>query len=286
MLMRRVPVRNIVLFVLTCFFVLLAGTLMEGADPFANPSDLVEGLPFAVTLMLILLSHEFSHYAASRLHGVDASLPYFIPIPPIPGMLTIGTLGAVIKMRSPIINRKALIDIGASGPVVGFVVSVAASAYGLANSSLVQVDNSAQTLELGGSIIFSTLSWLLVGPVPEGMDIYLHPVGFAGWLGCFITCLNLIPIGQLDGGHILFALFGERHLSLGKGLVVLLGIMGLLFWPGWMLWAVLMIIIGLRHPPVLYWESPLDPLRRKIGWTTLAVFIITFTPMPFTITGL
>ena len=284
--MRRVPVRNIVLFVLTCFFVLLAGTLMEGADPFTNPSDLVEGLPFAVTLMLILLSHEFSHYAASRLHGVDASLPYFIPIPPIPGMLTIGTLGAVIKMRSPIINRKALIDIGASGPVVGFVVSVAASAYGLANSSFVQVDNSAQTLELGGSIIFSTLSWLLVGPVPEGMDIYLHPVGFAGWLGCFITCLNLIPIGQLDGGHILFALFGERHLSLGKVLVVLLGIMGLLFWPGWMLWAVLMIIIGLRHPPVLYWESPLDPFRKKIGWTTLAVFIITFTPMPFTITGL
>jgi membrane-associated protease RseP (regulator of RpoE activity) len=284
--MRRVPTVNLVLFVLTCFFVLLAGALMEGANPFAEPSSVMKGLPFAFALMVILLSHELSHFAASKFHRIEATLPYFIPVPPIPGMITIGTFGAFIKMRSPIMNRHALIDIGASGPIVGFVFAVVASVYGLANSEMQVVEGGVPLLQLGDSILYSALSAWIIGPVPEGMDVFLHPVAFAGWLGFFITSLNLIPIGQLDGGHILFALVGWRHHAASKMLVAWLAVMGLLFWPGWVIWAGLMLVLGLRHPPVSYWNSPLDPRRRKVGFAALVIFVLTFTPVPFSITGI
>jgi membrane-associated protease RseP (regulator of RpoE activity) len=284
--MRRVPVINIVLFIITCFFVLLAGALMAGANPFEDFSSIISGAPFAFSLMLILLSHELSHYVASIKHNVEASLPYFIPVPPIPGMITIGTFGAFIKMRSPIVSRRALIDIGASGPIVGFMFAVLASVYGLMNSEVMAVDQGRSFLVLGDSLLFSALSKAIIGPVPEGMDVFLHPAGFAGWLGFFVTSLNLIPIGQLDGGHILYAFTGSKHALYSKVLIGLLVIMGFLFWPGWILWAVLLLVLGLRHPPVMHWEVPLDPNRRKVGLVSLAIFILTFTPIPFTITGI
>ena len=280
----RIPALNIVLFLLTFFFVLLAGALMRGADPFSDPVRLFEGLPFAVALMGILLSHEMGHFVASRRHGVEATLPYFIPVPPIPGMLTIGTFGAFIKMRSPIITRRALVDIGASGPIVGFVLSVLACVYGLAFSEVITLEGGVPMLTLGDSLLFSALANLIIGPVPEGMDIFLHPVAFAGWIGFFITSLNLIPVGQLDGGHILYALAGETHRAASRLLVIVLAGMGMVFWPGWILWAVLMLVLGLRHPPVVHWEVPLDPRRRLVGWVALAIFILTFTPTPFSIT--
>ncbi len=284
--MKKVPALNLFLFVITCFFVLFAGALMEGANPFEEFGSILAGLPFAFALMLILLSHELSHYVASMRHNVEATLPYFIPVPPIPGMITIGTFGAFIKMRSPIVTRSALVDIGASGPIVGFLFALAASAYGLFYSSVQVVDSGQTMLMLGDSLLFSALAHVIVGPVPEGMDIFLHPAAFAGWLGFFITSLNLIPVGQLDGGHILYAFAGARHLMASRVLVAVLAVMGVLFWHGWIIWAVLLLILRLNHPPVIYWETPLPRHKKIIGLIALVIFVLTFTPTPFAITGL
>jgi membrane-associated protease RseP (regulator of RpoE activity) len=276
--MRNIPRIHIILFVATFLSMLGAGALQKGIDPFAEPARVLEGLPFAFTLMLILLSHELSHYFASKAHRTEATLPYFIPAPSI-----IGTFGAFIKMKSPIISRRALIDIGASGPIVGFVFSVAASIAGLAGSSVAELDPADGFLSLGDNLLFSALSRLILGVPPEGHDILLHPVAFAGWIGLFVTSLNLIPIGQLDGGHIAYALGGPLHRRISIALVAVLAVLGLSLWPGWAMWAALMVILGIKHPPVLYWETPLDPRRRLLGWTALIIFVITFTPEPFTI---
>lgn len=269
---------HIVLFVLTFLSTLLAGALQKGIDLIQEPMRIWEGLPFSLTLMIILLSHELSHYFASRAHRTEATLPYFIPAPSI-----IGTFGAFIKMKSPIATRKALIDIGASGPIVGFIFSVLASSVGLGLSEVIAVPEEEGMLGLGDSLLFSFLARAIIGITPEGSEILLHPIAFAGWIGLFVTTLNLIPIGQLDGGHIAFALFGRLHSNISKILVVALGVMGIIYWGGWIIWAVLMFILGLGHPPVLYWESPLDSRRKAMGWLALFIFVITFIPMPFSI---
>jgi membrane-associated protease RseP (regulator of RpoE activity) len=242
---------------------------------------IVGGFLFALTLMTILLSHEFSHYFASKKHNTKATLPYFIPAPP--QISIIGTFGAFIKMKSPIVTRKALIDIGASGPVVGFIVSVVATIIGLNLSKVVQITQTKGVLpfSFGDSILFSFLCRTMFGVIPPGHDILLHPIAFAGWVGLFVTSLNLIPVGQLDGGHIAYALLGEKHAYLSKLLIVVMVPLGLLLWPGWAVWAVLLLILGLRHPPVLYWETPLDTRRRFIGWLALVIFVLTFIPVPF-----
>jgi membrane-associated protease RseP (regulator of RpoE activity) len=275
---RKFTNTHIALFVLTFLSTLLAGALQKGIDLIQEPMRLWEGLPFSLTLMIILLSHELSHYFASRAHRTEATLPYFIPAPSI-----IGTFGAFIKMKSPIATRKALIDIGASGPIVGFVFSVFASIVGLEFSEVIAAPEEEGMLGLGNSLLFSFLARTIVGATPEGYDILLHPIAFAGWIGLFVTTLNLIPIGQLDGGHIAFALFGRLHRKVSMVLVATLAMMGIIYWGGWMIWAVLMFILGLGHPPVLYWESPLDPNRKGVGWLALFIFVITFIPVPFTI---
>ncbi|GAB4387593.1 MAG: site-2 protease family protein [Thermodesulfovibrionales bacterium] len=277
---RKLPLTHIALFAATFLTTLGAGALHQGVDPLSEPGRILEGLPFSFTLMLILLSHELSHYIASRAHHTHATLPYFIPAPSI-----IGTFGAFIKMKSPIITRKALIDIGASGPIVGFVISVAACVVGLSQSQVVSVTGQEQyALSLGDSLLFLGLSKLLLNVPPEGHDVLLHPVAFAGWIGLFVTSLNLLPIGQLDGGHISYAFLGEVHRKVSTGLVFVLAVMGL-FWAGWTLWALLMVILGLGHPPVQRWEVPLDGRRKLIGGLSLVVFVITFTPRPFTLWG-
>ncbi len=278
--MRRFPWVHLVLFVLTFISTLAAGAMQRGINPLAEPWRLTEGLPFALTLMTILLSHEMGHYFASRYHHTRATLPYFIPAPSI-----IGTFGAFIKMTSPIISRRALVDIGASGPIIGFVFSFIASVVGLSLSEVVEMKEFAGgSLALGDSILFRGLADLILGKTPENMDVLLHPIAFAGWIGLFVTSLNLIPIGQLDGGHILFALLGGLHQTISKVLVAVLAILGLVFWPGWAVWAALMLVLGVYHPPVSHWESPLDPRRRRVGWAALVIFLITFTPVPFQIT--
>jgi membrane-associated protease RseP (regulator of RpoE activity) len=274
--MKRIPYLHITLFIATFLTTLAAGALQKGINIFKEPARIIEGLPFAGTLMTILLFHELSHYIASRKHHTKATLPYFIPAPSI-----IGTFGAFIKMKSPIITRKALIDIGASGPIAGFIISVIASIVGLSMSEVVSLSNAEGALSLGDSILFSFLSRMTLDIAPDNHDILLHPVAFAGWIGLFVTSLNLIPVGQLDGGHIVFAILGERHRYVSIVLVVILAALGILYWEGWALWAVLMLVLGIKHPPVVYWEIPLDPKRRFIGIIAFIIFIITFIPSPF-----
>ena len=277
--MKKIPFLHLTLFVLTFLSTLIAGALFQkGVNIFNEPWRIIEGLPFSLTLMTILLSHELSHYFASKRHHTKATLPYFIPAPSL-----IGTFGAFIKMKSPIITRKALIDIGAAGPIAGFVLSVIAVIAGLKYSSVIPVTDTQSILSLGDSLLFSLLSRLVMGVTPESHEILLHPVAFAGWIGLFVTSLNLIPIGQLDGGHISFAFFGERHKFISLTLVGTLLLMGFFFWEGWALWGVVMIVLGLRHPPVIYWEVPLDRARKIVGMLSLIILILTFIPSPFKI---
>jgi membrane-associated protease RseP (regulator of RpoE activity) len=278
--MRKFPFLHLILFVLTFLSTLAVGALNAGADILEEPAKIYKGLPFSATLLTILLAHEFSHFLSSRRHNVNATLPYFIPAPTL-----FGTLGAFIKMKSPIQTRNALMDIGASGPIAGFLVSLLATCVGLLFSKVVPVTKTAGMISLGDSLLFSGLTRLILGSVPPNHDVLLHPVAFAGWIGFFVTALNLIPVGQLDGGHILYALIGERHAILSKVLIGVMIVLGLRVWEGWLVWAVLLVVLGFRHPPIIYAGVPLDKRRRVIGWAAVVIFILTFIPVPITIVG-
>ncbi len=253
---------------------------MQGAFEFliTEPASLVNGLPFAGTLLAILVTHELGHFILSRIHRVPASLPLFIPGPPH----FIGTFGAIIRIRGPILSRKALFDIGVAGPIAGFAVAVVALVFGLRLSQVVQVDNT-YGLHLGEPLLLQFVSWLVLGPVPEGYDVLLHPVGFAAWFGLFVTSLNLIPIGQLDGGHVAYALWGGRQRTIALAMLPILLVLGFLGWPGWFLWAGMAGILGLAHPPVLDPEADLGRTRIWVGWAALAIFAVTFAPIPFSV---
>lgn len=272
------------LFLTTVFTTLWAGAyqtntnLSVGAWEFlvSDPSVLLRGIPFAGTLLGILVTHEFGHYILSRMHRVPASFPLFIPGPPH----FIGTFGAIIRMRGPILSRKALFDIGVAGPIAGFVVAVIALVIGLQNARLVPAE-AAFGLHLGEPLLLQFLSWVIIGAIPQGTDIVLDPIGFAAWFGLFITFLNLIPIGQLDGGHVAYALWGERQKTMAMAMVPILLTLGLLGWQGWFLWAALAGFIGLAHPPVADPEVVLGKTRVWIGRLALAIFALTFSPVPF-----
>lgn len=267
------------LFVLTLITTLFAGAFLSGADPLGHPREIARGIPFSLTLMFILLSHELGHYIASRYYGVDASLPYFIPAPPYP--FIIGTFGAFIRMRSPIVHKKALFDIAVAGPIAGFILSCLALLIGIPLSDVTVKPPGAQDLSFGSSPIFYFFVNQLIGSLPQGYYIDLHPIAFAGWLGLFITCLNLIPVGQLDGGHLAYALFGKKHRTISVMTIILLIFTGFLGWPGWWVWGVLGAFIGLRHPPLADQEIRLNKTRIAIGWLAFFIFIGTFIPVPF-----
>ena len=236
---------------------------------------LAMGIPFSLPLLVILGAHEFAHYFNSGRHGVDATLPYFIPFPNL-----FGTLGAVIRIKSRILNRKALIDIGASGPLTSFVLSVVACAVGLYLSEPVPLKplESGDTV-LGGSLIYVLLMKLFVRADLARYAVDLHPVAVAGWVGLFVTSINLMPVGQLDGGHISYAFLPRRHMLVSRIFIVLLALMGLVF-PGWIIWAVLLLFIGVKHPPVMDQDGRLDAKRKLMGAASLVIFIITFPPVP------
>ncbi|MBF0556316.1 MAG: site-2 protease family protein [Nitrospirae bacterium] len=269
---------HVILFIATLFTTLLAGMLQKNINPLREPWRFYEGLPFALTLLTILMVHELAHYYSSIRHHTMATLPYFIPAPLSP----IGTFGAFIKMKSPIHTRTALMDIGASGPIAGFIVSLIAATGGLFYSGI-GLSNDKVGMVLGDSLLFSLLTRLIVGTPPEGYDVMLSPVAFAGGLGFFVTSLNLIPIGQLDGGHIMYAVAGGRHRWISRVLVACLALIGIVYWNGWLFWAALMVVLGLRHPPVIFNEIPIEPSRKKVAAISLAIFIVTFVPMPFRI---
>jgi len=272
------------LFCLTVFTTLWAGAyqaysgMVGGPVDFllAHPDRLWKGLPFAGTLLFILVTHEFGHYLLSKIHGVPASLPLFIPGPPH----FIGTFGAIIRMRGPILNRRALFDIGVAGPLAGFVVAVGALIVGLHLSEV--VDRAATFgLQLGEPLLLQFLSWIVIGPLSPQADVVLHPVAFAAWFGLFVTSLNLIPIGQLDGGHVAYALWGARQRTMAFAIVPVLIVLGFVGWPGWFVWAFMAGLWGLGHPPIQNPNLPLGTARIIVGWLALAVFVLTFAPIPF-----
>ncbi len=266
----------LILFLTTIVTTLFAGALQQGIDLFKEPLRFWEGYPFSLSIMTILLGHEMGHYYASKIHKTKATLPYFIPAPSI-----IGTFGAFIKMKSPILTRKALIDIGATGPLVGFILSVIASVMGLKMSKVIPMTGQEEFFTLGDSILFYLLVKLTIGDIPAGYDVLLHSVAFAGWIGLFVTSMNLIPIGQLDGGHIAYALFGRWHFYITRICLLSIAVTGILYWNGWLVWGLLLLFLGIDHPPILFWESSLSKSRKIIGIVSFIIFILTFTPMPF-----
>jgi membrane-associated protease RseP (regulator of RpoE activity) len=246
---------------------------------FAQPSRLLLGLPFASTLMLILLAHELGHYLCCRYYGVDATLPFFIPAPTL-----IGTLGAFIRIRSPIRSRTALFDIGIAGPIAGFVVAAAVLFYSLPLSRQLAPAAAASEIQLGYPLIFR-LAWMLVrafaGHGGAGLaDVYLHPMAIAAWVGMFATALNLLPGGQLDGGHIVFSIAPRAHKLISRLTILALLPLAVYCWIGWIIWAVLLRISGMRHPIVADWPEVRGG-RRWLAIFALVMLILTLAPAPF-----
>jgi membrane-associated protease RseP (regulator of RpoE activity) len=266
------------LFVATFLTTTFAGAIQQDVNPLKQPLGMIQGLPFSITLMGILIVHEMSHYLASRVHKVPSTLPFFIPAPSI-----IGTFGAVIRMKGAIWDRRALLDIGASGPIGGFLLALPALTFGLTLSKIVPGGGGEGGLILGDSLLMVLLERLVLGDLPMDANIILHPIAFAGWIGMFVTSLNLLPVGQLDGGHIAKALYPDHFDVIARIVHFWLIIMGIFFWEGWLIWALLLFFIGVRHPPVLLPHISLDDRRRKIGYYALAIFVLTFVPAPFKI---
>ena len=239
-----------------------------------NPGMLLAGLPFSFTLLTILLAHELGHYWACLFHRIDASLPYFLPAPTL-----IGTFGAFIRIREPIFSRRELFDVGVAGPLAGFLFLIPALGVGLAYSKVVPGIAEQGDLVFGSPLLL----WLasnLVFPGVDAADLYLHPIARAAWVGLLATALNLLPIGQLDGGHILYAFFGRQHRRLSQIFAVLLAAVGIIFgWAGWILWAGFFLWTGLRHPPIVD-ESPVGAGRARLAAVALLIFALSFTPVP------
>jgi membrane-associated protease RseP (regulator of RpoE activity) len=264
---------HLVLFILTIISTLMAGAFQLGANPFSL--EILKGLPFSISIMTILLFHEMGHYILSRKFKVDATLPYFIPFPnPI-----IGTMGAVIRIRSIIPNKKSLLYIGAAGPWLGLIVAIIALIIGLKLSKIVPNTPSGEGFTLGESLLFKIIANLVIGDI-ENKIIILHPIAFAGWLGLFVTNLNLIPIGQLDGGHIAYSLFGKYQKYISIITWIFLIIFGFLYWSGWLVWAILTLILGLTHPKPLNDFTELSKKDKIYAVLSLILFILTFMPNP------
>jgi len=243
-----------------------------------HPSQLFAGLPFSLTLAAILLAHEFGHYLACVYYQVDASLPYFLPAPSL-----IGTFGAFIRIRSAIYSKRVLFDIGVAGPLAGFVFLLPALGVGLAFSKVIPGIESQGSIQFGVPL----LQYLLQHAIFPGAkldDVYLHPVARAAWIGIFATALNLLPIGQLDGGHILYAVAGDKHRRISILAIVALLPLGRLWWVWWV-WAVVLFWMGRRHP-VIYDPGDVGGGRRKLGWVSLLIFLLCFMPAPITNGGL
>ena len=250
----------------------VAHYLSPFVDVWSHPGLIWHGLPFSLTLLTILLAHESGHYLACLYYGVDASLPYFLPAPTL-----MGTFGAFIRIRSAIYSKRVLFDIGVAGPLAGFVFLMPALAVGMAFSKVIP------GIAHQGDIQFGTpgLQWILQKAIFPGVpaaDIYLHPVARAAWIGILATALNLLPIGQLDGGHILYSLVGDRHKLLSKIFIAALIPLGFRWWPWW-LWAVALFFLARRHP-VIVDPSGLSSGRKWLALTALIVFVLCFTAAP------
>jgi membrane-associated protease RseP (regulator of RpoE activity) len=247
------------------------------AGIFHDPSMLTLGIPFSFTLLSILLAHELGHHFTCRYYGIEASYPYFIPAPTL-----IGTMGAFIRIKTPITTRRALFDVGISGPLAGFIVALPALVVATLKCQAVIPASFPDSITLGNPLAITLLGKILRPGLNPG-SISLQPVGCAAWVGLFATALNLLPIGQLDGGHILYAALGDKHRTVSRGLFLALVPLGVFCWAGWMVWAVVLLFVGLRHPVVMMPSEPLDNVRKTLALVGALLFILTFVPTPFAI---
>ena len=244
-------------------------------EAFTDPRIIRLSLVYAAVLIVILLGHEMGHYLACRFYRIEATLPFFIPAPTL-----IGTLGAFIKIKSPITRRKQLFDIGVAGPLTGFLLSLPALIYGLSLSKVVPAVPREVAMVFGEPLLLKFVAGLMFRGVPAQSDLFLHPVAFAGWVGILVTAFNLFPVGQLDGGHVSFALLGEKSKRLAQMLLVVFVIMGIFFWIGWIVWTLVIVLLGLRHPRVIDDRERLSLARRCIGAVMLLIFVLSFIPAP------
>jgi membrane-associated protease RseP (regulator of RpoE activity) len=296
---------NVILLIATIASTVLAGTLLYAdtsslgrqllgrvGDPIQGilvvlrtPALWVIGVPYALTLLGILGVHEMGHYVAAKRHKADVTLPYFIPMP-----IGLGTMGAVIRLKSPIKNRRQLFDIGVAGPLAGLAVAIPLLIVGLTMSPVVFVGRAIPGGQEGNSILYLVLKLITKGQIlpGHGYDVILNAIAFPAWFGLVVTMINLLPIGQLDGGHVIFSMFGRTQWKIALAAeFVLLGLgLYLAFTTAqifnvWLLWAILVQIFGLRHPPPLDDLTPLDRKRQLVGWATIVLFVLIFTPLPF-----
>ncbi|HYT04803.1 MAG TPA: site-2 protease family protein [Gemmatimonadales bacterium] len=295
---------HLALFLATLFTTTFAGAVLAHKIAYDNPFDLFTGtypLPvhlarawsagfaFSLPLLAILLCHELGHYITARRYDLDVSPPYFIPVPLVPSF--IGTMGAFIRLRTMLSDRRQLFDVGVAGPIAGFLVALPVFAVGLALSHApterepltgLLLDLDGGRAVLGESLVTLVLRHLIHGSTPA---LVAHPVAFAGWMGMFVTMLNLLPISQLDGGHILYAALPRWQQRIALGFWTLIVVLGW-YWRGWLVWGLLVLLLSrgrLGHPPVLDAHRPLPPSRRALAWAALVLFLITFAPVPFRI---
>jgi membrane-associated protease RseP (regulator of RpoE activity) len=244
----------------------------------SHPGAWLWGLSYSFSLLGILLVHEMGHFFACRFHGIESTLPFFIPAPTL-----IGTFGAFIKIKSPFSSKKALFDVGLAGPLAGFLVALPVIALGISRSRIVEKGSLQTGLILGEPLVFQLFSRLLLGEIPAQHGVLIHPMAFAGWFGLLATAFNLFPIGQLDGGHILYAVLGRKKAYYaGIASIVILALLGIFFWQGWLFWALIATLVGLRHPPIFEAER-LDRKRKILAAAALLIFILAFTPAPLAV---
>lgn len=283
---------NFVLFILTIFSTFFVGYLwsinyLYGSSYAQDIPDLSNlsflrqpglirlSLVYSVSLLLILLSHELGHYLTCRHYGLQATLPYFIPAPTI-----IGTLGAFIKIKSPLARKKELFDVGANGPIVGFLFSVPFLFFGLQLSKLVPALPRENSILFGEPLILKIFVRLIFGQVGQNQDLILHPLAVAGWVGLLVTSFNLFPVGQLDGGHILYAVFEKKSEKISLVVLLIMIGLGIFFWAGWLLWAGLIYLLGWKHPRMVEETEEMDSRRKWVGFFVLIIFILSFIPAP------
>jgi membrane-associated protease RseP (regulator of RpoE activity) len=262
---------NILLFIAT----LVSTTFVGATDTGSIAAALISGLPYSITLMAILLVHEFGHYFAARSFGVRSTLPYFIPFPSL-----VGTMGAVIKTKSPIPHRRALFYIGIMGPMPGFILSLAAVFVGIYLSDVRPFHAGSEGgFILGSSFLVAMIIKLIHGSIPAGYHIFLSPYARAGWFGFLITSLNLMPIGQLDGSHILYALVGKKQLVFGWAFFAILIALSFI-WEGWIVWIIMTLAFLMVGHPEIPDGRRLSDVEKMLGWICMVILLLTFVPIP------
>ncbi len=304
---------HIGLFLITFITTTIAGAeWMSGTIGPMDIKDILTGLPYSISILFIISCHEFGHYFAARYHKVDATLPYYIPFPSIAGFLNFGTMGAVIRTKSPVSTNKAMFDIGVAGPLAGFAACLVVLIYGFMNVPgkeyilsihpdyfSPEYGKQGFSLVFGDTLLFSFLRNIFVDSTqffPPMSEIYHYPFLCVGWFGLFITAMNMIPVGQLDGGHIGYTMFGENHFKIAVisfSIIFILGLIGVIEallniyigfgWMGWLFWSfVLFFLIKIKHPPIPD-SARLDKTRMFLGYLSYFIFIISFSPTPFEI---